>query len=102
MTAASDPKAGAAARYHAAMHGCQSAILFLMNRGEQLATPKHLRVGLSSTLVDTGSMADLLIRKGLITELEYLEAIAAGAERELERLTNEARVLAGTNKLRFG
>lgn len=89
-------------RYMNAMHGCQSAIAFLIERGNSLATPKHLRVGLSSTLVDTGAMAQLLIHKGVITETEYLTAIAEAAEAELAQLTREAREVARIPNLSFG
>lgn len=45
-------------------------------------TPKHLRVGVNSAMVDSSALAELLIAKGIITEDEYAEAIAAGMERE--------------------
>ena len=54
------------------------------------------------TLVDSAAMAQLLMRKGVITEIEYLEAIAVGAEQELERLTSEVHAKTGMTHLRFG
>lgn len=92
-------------RYHAAAHGCQSATAFLMQSlgaSSAGADQKHLRVGLSMTLVDSAAMAQLLMRKGVITEIEYLEAIAVGAEQELERLTSEVHAKTGMTHLRFG
>lgn len=47
--------------------------------------PKHLRVGVNSALVNDGALAKLLIDKGLITEAEYLAAITAGMNAEVER-----------------
>jgi len=44
--------------------------------------PKHLRVGVNSALVDSAALAELLISKGIITEAEYLEALASAMERE--------------------
>lgn len=48
-------------------------------------TPKHLRVGVNSAMAEHGGLADLLIEKGIITEAEYREAVAAAMEREKER-----------------
>jgi hypothetical protein len=92
-------------RYHAAAHGVQSAIAFEINTfGDKAAGAdhKHLRVGLSMTLVDSSSIAMLLMQKGLITEREYLEAIALGAEAELARVTAALQSKTGIAQLRFG
>lgn len=43
---------------------------------------KHLRLGINLSMRDHGSLAELLIRKGVITELEYFTAITEGAEAE--------------------
>lgn len=77
-------------RYIAAMHAMQSGVKTDMatdpNASSQGATtPKHLRVGLNGVMADHGSLAELLIAKGIITEAEYLGAIADGAEREHAR-----------------
>lgn len=49
------------------------------------AEPKHLRTGVNSAMVDTSSLAGLLIKKGIITDLEYAEAIRDGMKAEVER-----------------
>lgn len=98
-------KAEFSQRYHAAAHGCQSATAFLMQQlGDNAAGAdhKHLRVGLSMTLVDSAAIAQLLMRKGVIGELEYLEALALGAEKELERLTREVHDKTGMTGMTFG
>lgn len=70
-------------RYLAAMHGMQSGVTAEMALGLSNAhEPKHLRVGVNAALSDQGSLARLLMRKGVITEREYYEAIVEGAELE--------------------
>jgi hypothetical protein len=91
-------------RYMRAAHGIQSAIAFLMNRGPRFAgvEPKHLRVGIDTSKAEFGALAELLIRKGVITEGEYVEAMTTGLERELERYTEEARRETGLPNITFG
>ena len=97
------------ARYAAALHAVQSATKFLIQRAqwngdESLAgaNPKHLRAGLNLVMTDTATLAQLLVRKGIISELEYFEAIVTGTERELERLTADARREPGFGGISFG
>ncbi|HEX4429856.1 MAG TPA: hypothetical protein VHZ96_11375 [Frankiaceae bacterium] len=71
-------------RYTAACHAMQSGVAMEIEAGKKDTTPKHLRVGVNSALVDSSALAELLITKGLITEDEYHEAIAAGMEREVK------------------
>lgn len=76
------------ARYTAAMHAVQSAVAYEQGqRGLEPSRdpdgPKHLRVGVSSALIDMSAIAGLLIRKGVFTEIEYVEALAEAAEREV-------------------
>jgi hypothetical protein len=49
------------------------------------STPKQLRTGLNLAMADQGSLAKLLIDKGVITEAEYFDAIVEGTEREQAR-----------------
>jgi uncharacterized coiled-coil protein SlyX len=67
------------ARYRAALHAVQTT---LIEMGDTLATPKHLRVGIDSAHVSDGALVRLLISKGVITEREHLEALVAQAEEE--------------------
>lgn len=73
-------------RYTQAMHGVQTGIAVLIEHGDQLASPKHLRVGIDSVQVSIAALAGLLIKKGLFTHLEYVEALADEAEKERSRL----------------
>ena len=77
-------------RYEAAVHSYQSAIALQITRlglNGAGADPKHLRVGINSTMSDHGALAMLLVEKGIITDREYAEAIVKGAEREAELMT---------------
>ena len=69
-------------RYHQAAHAMQTGVAMEMQLSTRNTEPKHLRVGINSALVDSAALAELLIRKGVITEAEYLEAIATAMERE--------------------
>lgn len=74
-------------RYTAALHAMQSGVRMLMNYDppeveSSETSPKHLRVGVNAAMSDQGALARLLIGKGLISEEEYLEAIATGMEQE--------------------
>ena len=70
-------------RYLAAAHAVQSGVAVeLNNRITKPAEPKHLRVGIDTAHADLGSLARLLIAKGVISEDEYLSALADGMEAE--------------------
>lgn len=72
--------------YERNMHGVQSGVAALMASGQQEdMTPKHLRVGVNSALVNHHAIATLLIEKGVITHEEYFEALAKSAESERKR-----------------
>lgn len=70
-------------RYNAATHAMQSGVAMEMNYDSSNMTPKHLRVGVNSSLVDSAALAELLIYKKIITPQEYLNAIMLGMEREV-------------------
>lgn len=75
---------GHADRYQAAAHAMQSGVAMEMNHNAGPTQPKHLRVGVNTAHADIGSLARLLIAKGVISEDEYLSAIADGMEQEKE------------------
>lgn len=84
-------------RYDAAMHAVQSGIKMELELDDPTAGPekllnrlKHHRVGIDSAHVSDLGLAELLMRKGVFTELEYVEAIAVAAEKE--QLQYEARL----------
>lgn len=55
------------------------------------ANPKHLRTGLNMAMADHSSLAKLLIRKGIITDEEYLNAIQVGTREEADRIVQSLR-----------
>lgn len=80
-------------RYRAAAHAMQSGVRLRMTRegvpddSELIpghTSPKHLRVGINSAMSDQGGLARLLIEKGLITEAEYVKAMADAMEAEAQ------------------
>ena len=70
------------ARYRAAMHAVQSGVAAKMEYDGGETSPKQLRVGVNSAMVEFGALAGLLMRKGVISEEEFHEALADAAEAE--------------------
>lgn len=64
------------------MHGVQSGVAAKMEYDDSDTSPKHLRVGVNSAMVQHSALALMLLRKGVIGEQEYWEALADAAERE--------------------
>lgn len=79
-------------RYLVACHAMQSGVAFIMNKESAETDAKHLRVGINSALANANGLADLLIKKGLISEEEYYESMAEAMEKEVA--TYEARAKA--------
>lgn len=73
------------ARYENAAHAMQSGVKFDQELGSGDGTPKHLRTGINSCMVNDDAIARLLIAKGIITMDEYEAAVADAMEREVER-----------------
>jgi len=79
------------ARYLAACHAMQTGVLLEISHDEvwgtteSAASPKHLRTGVNSALVETGAIVGLLIEKGVITEEEWFKALADNMEREVKK-----------------
>lgn len=71
--------------YEVAVHGVQSAIDVAMNTypDYRATEEKHMRVGVDMSKADMCGLANLMIRKGLITLDEYMEAMRLGANHEL-------------------
>ena len=70
------------ARYTAAMHAVQSGVAAKMEYDPAETTPKHLRVGVNSALLQNTALLLLLLRKGVIHEDDYWAALADAAEQE--------------------
>lgn len=77
--------------YNAAMHKIQSIIAFRITRGDTLASPKHLRVGVDSALVSNEALVRLLAKKGLITRDEYMDSLLECTVEEADREEARAR-----------
>lgn len=72
--------------YTEALHGVQSAIAFEIEHELDIGLPtirKHLRVGIDSAHAVNAALAELLIRKGLITRSDYEESIRLLMNNEL-------------------
>lgn len=75
-------------RYIRACHAMQSAVAFELECGSEKvagATPKYLRVGVNSALVEFGALVKLMVDKGLITLEEFDKALADAMEAEVAR-----------------
>ena len=87
------------ARYLRAIQGVQSAIAWAMTHPDReinkLVEPKHLRVGVDSSMISHLGLAKLLIAKGIFTLQEYEEAMADAAEEELMNWENQASQASG-------
>ena len=70
-------------RYAAAAHAMQSGVAAKMGQDPGETTPKHLRVGVNSSMVENSALVKLLIGKGILTEEEWAEALADGMEAEV-------------------
>jgi len=64
------------------MHAMQSGVEYSKDKTDQL--PKHLRVGINARASDHAALASLLIKKGVITEVEYYEELVEFARREAD------------------
>lgn len=91
-------------RYLDAAHGMQSGVAMKMNYDQDETTPKHLRVGVNSAMVEHSALAQLLVAKGVITWEEYYAALADGmeAERDLYQAWLQARIAPGQDNIRLG
>ena len=85
----------AKARYVRAVHAMQSGVAMMMSLDPKATQPKHLRVGVNSSMVDHAGLVALLIEKGVITDEEYISKIADAMEREVALYEAELTVRTG-------
>lgn len=76
-------------------HAIQSGIAHKIELDKKFATPKDLRVGVDMRAVDHGGLVELLIQKGIFTDVEYMEALVKAGEREKLRWEAEISALLG-------
>jgi hypothetical protein len=69
-------------RYRAAAHAMQTGVATKMAVDPSETTPKHLRVGVNSAMVENAALVKLLIAKGIVTEAEWFSALADQMEAE--------------------
>ena len=72
------------AEYRQLAHAMQSGVATEMHHSSD-TEPKHLRVGVNSAMVDCAALAALLMRKGLFTELEYVQEVRDQMAAEVAR-----------------
>lgn len=85
--------------YTEAMHGMQSGVQLdmqaelggLVVSDNLIRALKHLRVGINSALVNDAALIRLLVKRGIVTEAEYLEEVRLEANRELDRYEDRLR-----------
>lgn len=65
-------------------HAMQSGIAMLMNYDRSSTSPKHLRVGVNSAMVEASALAHLLMEKGVFTMDEYLDSMIGLYEQEVQ------------------
>ena len=70
--------------YEEACRAVRSGVAAMIGINPNKTSPKHLRVGINIALRDHGSLVGLLIKKGIITEEEYSEALTVGMNKEVE------------------
>lgn len=88
--------------YHAACHAMQTGVAYDQERNPKDKEPKHLRVGINVALCDHTALARLLMDKGVITELEYWQAVTAEMDREVERYTAKVNAHFGSDRIKLG
>lgn len=78
-------------RYRDLVHAMQSGVkLDLMLRGDdQNQLNKHLRVGINVAMSDHAALTRILVSRGIISELEYHQALVDAMESEVK--TYEAK-----------
>ena len=83
-------------RYHAAAHAMQTGVAMEMNYRPQPTEPKHLRTGINTAMVDHAALVGLLVAKGVITDAEYMKALADAMEAEQARYESHLSQILGT------
>jgi hypothetical protein len=71
-------------RYAALLHAVQTGVAQEQHFGSKNGTPKHLRVGVNSALVECAALGRLLVAKGVISKDEYYSSIIFMLEQEVK------------------
>lgn len=78
------------AEYVRLMHAMQTGVEYLRQYDDTQTDPKHMKVGVNSSLVSCGALVKLLMDKGLITEQEYWDTLVRATREEVH--TYEAQL----------
>lgn len=84
-------------RYNAACHAMQSGVAVELGIDGTSGTPKHLRTGVNSAMVNNQAMVELLIEKGVITHKEFFDKLADCMEAEAKAYEKRLSDHAGVN-----
>lgn len=82
-------------RYQRAANAMQSGVAIMMDHGLD-TSPKQLRVGVNSAMVETATLATLLVAGGVCTAEAYVEAVIAQMEREVAIYEREIETATGS------
>lgn len=80
-----DKLRAAGERYHKAAASLEAGAAVITGLEPRNGSPAMLRAGIDTTQSSMAGLVKLLMKKGLITELEYFEAVADATEQEVER-----------------
>lgn len=78
-------------------HAMQTGVAYKMPKDSSDTEPKHLRVGINMAMIEHAALAGLLMRKGIITEDEYLDSLIVELEREVDLYQQEISQLYGAS-----
>lgn len=86
-------------RYLALCHAMQTGVAYKLEKDARDTSPKHLRVGINSALVQDSALVHLLLKKGIITEDEYWDAVNEAMEQEVQIYQALLRRLYGADNI---
>jgi hypothetical protein len=76
--------------YERLCHMMQAGVAMEMEKGLREVEPKHLRVGINTSMCDHAALVRLLVAKDILTNEEYAEALRDSMREEVARY--EARL----------
>jgi hypothetical protein len=78
-------------------HGVQAGVGMKLELDPTFGTAKDIRTGLDTSKADQGGLVNLLIVKGVFTDVEYMEAIVTSMKQERRRWEEEISQTLGTD-----
>ena len=84
-------------KYLKLCHAMQTGVAFKIEKDNKDTTPKHLRVGINVAMSDHAALMNLLIKKGIVTEDEYYDALIESMEREVKMYQNKLKEIYGSD-----